>query len=417
MSLNRKQQVDYTLKYQIRSGRVTFADFVQRRQLISEGRLLGLNLYPPDHDQSIIPIIREGETNTTPEELERYLSEVIVTNKNTISTPGPPTITSTTGANTSIIVNFTSPSFTGGLQIIDYEYAYSLDNGLSWSSWISGATTTSPIIVTGLINQTAYVIKIRAMNDLGAGIESIPSSLTTPDATIQTFTAVGSSSWTAPTDIYYVEYLVVGGGGGGGNGYDSGGGGGGGGGMVITGTLSILPNTSYNIIVGDGGNGGANERTNRDGQSGISSVFDTIIALGGGFGKGSRTQTGGSGLRGTGAINPNTASVGGNGGGSVGTAVGGCGGGGGGAGGDGTSGSGSANNPISGGSGDNGITSDISGLSQIYGRGGNGAKGNTNVVGSNGTLNTGNGGSAGSSGSNSSNGGGKGGSGIVILKY
>ena len=41
---------------------------------------------------------------------------------------------------------------------------------------------------------------------------------------IDTFTTVESTTWTAPTAVTRVEYLVVGGGGGAGNGYDNAGG-------------------------------------------------------------------------------------------------------------------------------------------------------------------------------------------------
>jgi hypothetical protein len=326
--------------------------------------------------------------------------------------PSAPTITTITGANTRLTVNFTSGS-TGGSPITDYEY--SSDNG---STWTSSAQTTSPVVISGLTNGTLYNVKLRAINSVGTSTESSPET-GTPTATLQTFTTPLDSpiAWLAPTDIFFVEYLIVGGGGGGGNGYDTGGGGGGGGGMVLTGTLSIIPNTTYSVTVGGGGSGGANARTNNNGADGNSSIFHTITALGGGFGKGSRTQTGASGLGGDGASNPTTASIGGSGGGNQGTLVGGCGGGGGGAGGDGTNGIGAVNSPGSGGTGGIGVSSSISGSSQTYGVGGNGARGNTNVSGTNGGANTGNGGSAGSHTSGFSNGGGNGGSGIVIIKY
>ena len=67
------------------------------------------------------------------------------------------------------------------------------------------------------------------------------------------FTTVGSTTWAAPPGVTSVEYLVVGGGGGSGGGFDNAGGGGGVAGMVLTGTLSVVPGTSYDIVVGDGG--------------------------------------------------------------------------------------------------------------------------------------------------------------------
>jgi hypothetical protein len=59
MSINRAPKLDYTIKYQIQSGRVNFANYAQKKQLVQEGRLLGLNLYPPDNDASIISLIKE----------------------------------------------------------------------------------------------------------------------------------------------------------------------------------------------------------------------------------------------------------------------------------------------------------------------------------------------------------------------
>jgi hypothetical protein len=81
-----------------------------------------------------------------------------------------------------------------------------------------------------------------------------------------------------------IEYLVVGGGGGGGN--DMGGGGGAGG--FLDGSFSVNETGSYNIFVGNGGNGapsGTNGPRGSDGQS--SSVVGgsvSIVALGGGGG-------------------------------------------------------------------------------------------------------------------------------------
>lgn len=218
------------------------------------------------------------------------------------------------------------------------------------------------------------------------------------------FTSVGTTSWTAPVGVTEVEYLVVAGAGGGGNGYDNAGGAAGGAGMVLTGSLSVTPGESYTVTVGDGGNGGADTRTNNAGSSGENSVFATITALGGGFGAGSRT--GGSvGLKQVGSTTAPTGGTG-SGGGQAGK-------GGGGATGDGTSNSGST--PGTGGAG---LISTISGTSVTYGVGGNGG---TNLSpttnGADGTTNRGNGGNGGSSTSSDSASGGKGGSGIVIIKY
>ena len=80
-------------------------------------------------------------------------------------------------------VPFTVPSFDGGLSITNYEY--STDDG---STWKSAGTTTSPINITtvsssssALSSSTTYTIKLRAVNALGTGSESLGVSKTTLD--------------------------------------------------------------------------------------------------------------------------------------------------------------------------------------------------------------------------------------------
>jgi len=236
-----------------------------------------------------------------------------------------------------------------------------------------------------------------------------PTPSSTPSPTIESFTSVGTTSWTAPAGVTSVEYLVVGGGGGGGNGYDSGGGGGAGGGMVLTGTLSVSPGNSYTVTVGGGGTGGADTRANNPGTDGSSSIFDSITATGGQGGYGSRTAPGGAGVGGAAQNSNITSGRAGNGG-----AGGNAGGGGGGAGGNGTNRISSS----SAGVGGAGISSSISGSAVTYGGGGNGGTANVNNNnGATGAANTGKGGGAGSATGSNSGGGGNGGSGIVVLKY
>ena len=92
-----------------------------------------------------------------------------------------------------------------------------------------------------------------------------------------------SGSWTCPTGVTEVEYLVVAGGGGGAGGYGSGGGGAGG---FRTGAgYAVTAGQSYTITVGAGGGAGpAVPGTPNFGSNGSSSVFDTITSAGGGGG-------------------------------------------------------------------------------------------------------------------------------------
>ena len=220
---------------------------------------------------------------------------------------------------------------------------------------------------------------------------------------VETFTSVGTTSFTIPTAVTRVEYLVVAGGGGGGTGYDNAGGAGGGAGMVRSGEINVTPGQSYTVTVGAGGNGGANARANNAGSAGGNSVFGSITSLGGGAGLGCRT----GGVPGQQQVGTTVAPTGGagNGGGTDGD-------GGGGAGGS------SANlNGTSPGVGGIGVSSDITGTSITYGVGGNGGYNGGPYNGANGTANRGNGGVGGSSPSANSAGGGTGGSGVVIIKY
>jgi hypothetical protein len=242
----------------------------------------------------------------------------------------------------------------------------------------------------------------------------------------QTFTTTGTTSWTAPAGVTSVDYLVVAGGGGGSN---SGGGAGG----MRTGTLTVVPSTSYTVTVGAGGVGGnASPASN-----GSDSVFASITSTGGGGGvsAGNNGQSGGSG--GGGGASSTATTTGGsgtsgqgnaggtNGGFTVGPYPSGGGGGAGAVGGNGVS-------TTQAGNGGAGLASSISGSSVTYAGGGGGAvfvsgntpgtggaggggAGSSTGTGTAGTPNTGGGGG----GANQTGGqtGGAGGSGIVILSY
>jgi hypothetical protein len=270
-----------------------------------------------------------------------------------------------------------------------------------------------PVLKTGALYTTAEE-RDRILATSACPLPSASAAII-PEVVVVSFTTVGSTSWTAPSYVTTVEYLVVGGGGGSGGGYDTGAGGGGGGGMVLTGTLSVVPGTTYTIVVGDGGIAGTVDRLaiaptpkEVDGGSGGDSIFATVTALGGDGGFGSRLPSGGNnGSGGAAAINPSTASEGGRGGGSNG----------GGGGGGGSSGVGGTKSGTTAGTGGAGTDSSLSGSAVTYGIGGGGGTGGTNNNATAGTANTGNGARGGGATSGSQRQGATGGSGIVILKF
>ena len=244
-------------------------------------------------------------------------------------------------------------------------------------------------------------------------------------AGIDTFTSIGTTSWTAPAGVTSVEYLVVAGGGGGG--INRGGGGGGGG--YLTGTHTVVPGNSYTVTVGDGGAGSSSDQ----GDDGDDSVFSSITATGGGGGGYSagtpNGRAGGSG-GGGGGISSGGAGTAGQGNAGGGGDDNESSGGGGGANAAGVAGSGSTA-----GAGGAGTASSITGSSVTYaggggggtyrgtagsgGAGGGGNGGGTGMgsgVGSPGTDGLGGGGGGAGYGVSGGNGG-NGGSGIVIIKY
>jgi hypothetical protein len=307
-----------------------------------------------------------------------------------ISVPNAPTSVSATTDNTQSSVSFVASTTNGGSAILGYTVISSPGN-------IKKSGTTSPIMITGLTNGTAYTFTVKAHNIAGSSAASSASSSVTPARLIP------------------IDYLVIAGGGGGasGDGVAQGGGGGagglrstvtatGGGGTLET-ALSCAIGSNFTVTVGTFGAGGASGGA--DGFAGSNSVFSTITSVGGGRGR--FTQIGGNGGSGGGG----GSTGGGNTAGGTGTANQGFdggtsfsvspypAGGGGGAGGPGEN----FNNNAGA-----GLAVSITGTSVTYARGG---MGGTNGV-SAGTANRGNGGDGVRSGAAYA-----GGSGVVILRY
>lgn len=83
-----------------------------------------------------------------------------------LARPSAPTLTGLTVGDASISVSFSAGS-AGDRPITGYQY--STDGGATWSD---AGGTSSPILVTGLTNGTAYVIALRAVSSAGAGAAS-----------------------------------------------------------------------------------------------------------------------------------------------------------------------------------------------------------------------------------------------------
>ncbi|AGZ42862.1 fibronectin type III domain-containing protein [Actinoplanes friuliensis] len=118
------------------------------------------------------------------------------------TTPGAPTAVTAARGDASASVAFTAPASTGGAAILRYEV--SVDNGTTW------ATLAGNRIVTGLTNGTAYAIRLRAVNEVGAGAPSATASVT-PATTPGAPTAVAVSPGDASASVNFTAPASTGG--------------------------------------------------------------------------------------------------------------------------------------------------------------------------------------------------------------
>ncbi|MDX6204438.1 MAG: hypothetical protein QOF39_495, partial [Frankiales bacterium] len=115
-----------------------------------------------------------------------------------VARPGAPTLSSVTGGNTILSLAFTAGT-AGSSPITGYQYQ------LNGGAWQSTASTTSPLVLSGLTNGTAYTVTLRAVSAVGTGALSgtlTGTPYTFPDApSAVTADGQGSSAvitWAAP---------------------------------------------------------------------------------------------------------------------------------------------------------------------------------------------------------------------------
>ena len=129
------------------------------------------------------PIVVSGLTNGT-----AYTCTVVATNAagpgatsgpsssaTPFTVPGAPTIGTATAGNSLISVAFTAPLSTGGSAITGYT---------ATCGAFSNTGPSSPIMVSGLTNGTAYTCTVIATNAAGPGAASGPSNSATPGAVV-----------------------------------------------------------------------------------------------------------------------------------------------------------------------------------------------------------------------------------------
>ena len=95
--------------------------------------------------------------------------------------PGAPTALSATPlSTTSVSVAFTTGTINGAA-VTNYKYAYSSNAGSTYSEYaaLDPVDIASPVVISGLIGSTAYLIKLRAVSDFGDSVDSSAVSVTT----------------------------------------------------------------------------------------------------------------------------------------------------------------------------------------------------------------------------------------------
>jgi Fibronectin type III domain len=134
---------------------------------------------------------------------------------NNVVVPLAPVLTGISFKTTdSMTITFTQAS--NGITITNYKY--SLNGGPFFP--LSPVDTSSPVTINGLASNTSYDIRLRAVSAVGDGdVSNTLTDTTYTNVNYASFTTPGTTTWTAPTGVTFVQYLIVGGGGGGGAAY------------------------------------------------------------------------------------------------------------------------------------------------------------------------------------------------------
>ena len=123
----------------------------------------------------------------------------------------------------SATLNWAAPSFNGGAPVTDYIVEYSKDKGLAWAIFDDGVSPSTSSTVSALINGTSYILRVTALNLMGASPVSgnssdmIPAAKPTAPANVTVAPGQGQVqlSWSAassdpssPITDYVVQWSV-----------------------------------------------------------------------------------------------------------------------------------------------------------------------------------------------------------------
>jgi hypothetical protein len=155
-------------------------------------------------EQTASPVVITGLSNGTSYNVQLKAVNAIgdgtataSSNATTPTTPDAPTIGTITLGNGQLSVAFTAGS-TGGSALTNYKY--STDGGSSFTA-CSPAQTSSPVVITGLTNNTTYNVQLKAVNEIGDGTATA-STTATPFTVATTPTILAASVKSLYSDAY-----------------------------------------------------------------------------------------------------------------------------------------------------------------------------------------------------------------------
>jgi len=103
-----------------------------------------------------------------------------------VTAPSAPPGIAVAAGDTTVTVSWSTPTSNGGSPIVDYQLESSSDAGTTWVAVTDDASTANSAAITGLVNDTAYVFRVRAVSDVGTSSWSLTSAAVTPVAAAPT---------------------------------------------------------------------------------------------------------------------------------------------------------------------------------------------------------------------------------------
>jgi hypothetical protein len=98
--------------------------------------------------------------------------------------PPAPTGLVVAPGNTQVSLSWNAPTVSAQTPITDYTVQYSSNNGNNWTTFSKSESSNTSAIITGLLNDTSYIFRVKAVNVIGDGSYSAISNAAIPFTSI-----------------------------------------------------------------------------------------------------------------------------------------------------------------------------------------------------------------------------------------